>query len=246
MGKTVLIADAEQATASLVTSVLEGRGHRVARASSGRTTLDLVLTETPELIIVGEQLDDIDGIGLIVKLRSVVRTIKIVFISNQWREADLYQLLTQDYGVNLVIHRPIKPLLFGAQIDSQLNSTKVDLGSSRDQNLGKEHEREAMMALRIRFREALPGRLSMLNDALESAAEQPGNIPVVQEARRLAHNLKGTASSCGFEGVSEVASALEKALVTVQQPDRMSDVNLWDEIELLFGKLEHGQDSPGR
>jgi diguanylate cyclase (GGDEF)-like protein len=237
MGKTVLLADAEQATASLVTSVLENRGHRVVTASGGKTTLDLVRTETPDLIIVGEQLDDIDGIGLIVKLRSVSRTIKVVFISNQWRESDLYQMLTQDYGVALVIHRPIKPLLFGAQIDSQLNFPKVDLGSQKDQALGKEHERQAILALRLRFRDAMPSRLAMLSDALQSAVEQPGNVPVVQEARRLAHNLKGTSSSCGFEQVSAASSALEKVLTAAQLPENIGNRDLWDEIELLFCKL---------
>jgi len=239
MGRTVLIADAEQQTAALMTSILEGRGHYITRVSDGRAAIDFVRESAPEMIIVGEQLEDIDGIGLIVKLRSVSRTVKVVFISNQWREADLYQMLTKDYGVALVVHRPIKPLLLGAQIESQLSMSKaVDLTRGADLNQGKENERQALVALRARFKEALPGRLQMLSDALISAREQPGNLPMTQEAQRLAHNMKGTASTCTFQLVAETAASLEKSLLAVQQPQQPDDnEDAWDEIELLFGKL---------
>ena len=211
----------------------------MTRVSDGRAAIDFVRESTPEMIIVGEQLDDIDGIGLIVKLRSVSRTVKVVFISNQWREADLYQMLTKDYGVALVVHRPIKPLLLGAQIESQLSMSKtVDLTRGADLNQGKENERQALVALRARFKEALPGRLQMLSDSLISAREQPGNLPMTQEAQRLAHNMKGTASTCSFTLVAETAASLEKALLAVQQPQQPDDnEDAWDEIELLFGKL---------
>jgi diguanylate cyclase (GGDEF)-like protein len=238
MGRTVLIADSEQHTAALITSVLEGRGHFVSLVTDGRSAIDFVREQTPEMIIVGEQLDDIDGIGLIVKLRSVSRTIKVVYISNQWREAELYQMLTKDYGVALVVHRPIKPLLLGAQIESQLTMNETFELRGTDTSQGRENERQALLSLRARFKDALPGRLQMLSDALISAREQPGNLPITQEAQRLAHNLKGTASTCSFQLVTETAASLESALKAIQKQDETDDKeDAWDEIELLFHKL---------
>lgn len=238
MTRNVLIADAEQQTASLVTSVLESRGHNVFRATGGKEAIDLVRAESPDMVIVGEQLEDIDGIGFIVKLRSATRSAKVVFISSQWRDAELYQMLTKEYGVTLVVHRPLKPLLFGAQVESQLNVPKFDL-TGGDANSGKEHEMVAVRALRTRFKVALPGRLTTLADAIQTAREQPGNSPLTQEARRLAHNLKGTASSCNFKLVAGTSALLEKALTEIQQPGASENEDSWDDIELLFAKLRN-------
>jgi diguanylate cyclase (GGDEF)-like protein len=228
MGKTILLADAEEQIVTLVRSLLETRGYTVVRDESGRACLDVVQKEPPDMVIVGEQLSDIDGIGFIVKLRKVCRTSKVVFISNQWREADLYQQLTKDYGVNLVVHRPLKPLLFAAQIDSHLNQSKASLATT-----GQDPEEKTYLALRARFKEVLPGRLTALQEAITAARGAPENKDLTQEARRLAHNLKGTSRSCGFDMVGDASAELERILTQMQEPEADRGEQAWQLVERL-------------
>jgi diguanylate cyclase (GGDEF)-like protein len=229
MGNTILLADADQQLVTMLKSLLTGRGYVASHAASGREVLEHIGKESPSLVIVGEQLTDIDGIGMIVKIRKSYSDVKLAFIANEWREADLYQQLTKDYRVELIVHRPLKPSLFAAQIDSQLkNQAAIKLSS------GSEQEEKTFLTLRSRFAEVLPTRIALISDAIELATIDSTNKDLTAEARRLAHNLKGTASSCGFNLVGEAASHLERALVQIQTNGIDDLAGAWGEVMLLF------------
>ncbi|MBS1953140.1 MAG: response regulator [Cyanobacteria bacterium SZAS-4] len=234
MGNTILLADADHQLVTMLKSLLSGRGYVPTHAESGREVLEQIGKESPSLVIVGEQLTDIDGIGLIIKIRKSYPDVKLAFISNEWREANLYQQLTKDFRVELIVHRPLKPSLFAAQIDSQLRHQQAI-----KQNSGSEQEEKTFLTLRSRFAEVLPTRLSLISDAIELATTNNTNKDLTAEARRLAHNLKGTASSCGFTLVGEAASHLERAIVQIQQDQYGDILEAWSEVMLLFEAVSH-------
>jgi len=228
--KTILIADADEQTASMISSTLESRAHSIKRTSDGHAAIDYCKQQSFDMVVVGEQLSDIDGIGFIAKLKSACQGAKIVFISNQWRAAEIYQLLTKEYGVALVVHRPIKPLFLGAQLDGLLNQSSIDL------NVGQELERQAVAAMSERFREGLPGRMAVLSDLVVLGREQPNNVAFVKEAQRLAHNLKGTSGTCGMSDLAGAALRLEKFLALAHQ-DGTVKPGTWDKAGELFDSL---------
>ncbi|HEY9712513.1 MAG TPA: response regulator, partial [Chroococcales cyanobacterium] len=230
--KTILLADEDQQLILMLRSMLEGRGYSVMHSGTGRETLELVQKSVPDMVIIGEQIGDIDGISLILKLRKANGGLKMCFVSSIWRDAELYQQLTKDCRVALVVHRPLKPALFAAQIDSQFADTGMRIASSSDQ------EEKTFLALRARFTEVLPMRLSTIVDAIEIARQNAHDPSFAKEARRLAHNLKGTSSSCGFDLVGEAAAHLERALTDIQTNGQIADPAAWEEIELLFNGVE--------
>ena len=121
MSKRILHAEVEDSVATLIKTLCTARGHEVDWTESGHIAVQK-LTETRadgdyDLIIVGEQLSDIDGIGLIVKLREVNSQVPIVLVAKVWSDARIYQRLVKDLRVTLIIHRPIKAGLFGAQLE---------------------------------------------------------------------------------------------------------------------------------
>lgn len=232
MGRTILLADEDQQLVLMLRSMLEGRGYSVVHTATGRETLESARNSVPDMVIVGEQIGDIDGIGLILKLRKANGGLKICFVSNQWRESELYQQLTKECRVALIVHRPLKPSLFAAQIDSQFADTGMRMAS------GSEAEEKTFLALRARFTEVLPMRLATIEDAIDVAMHNRSDSTFAVEARRLAHNLKGTASSCGFDLVGEAAAHLERALAEAHANGAALKDTTWDEIEALFTSVQ--------
>ncbi|PZM79249.1 MAG: hypothetical protein DKT66_22480 [Candidatus Melainabacteria bacterium] len=241
MATSILLVDNDQQLTALVKSLLTGRGHEVLHFDSGKEAIDSLSKHKPDLIVVSEQLSDIDGVGWIVKLRQVNRDTKVVFISSKWKETDVYQQLTKDFGVSLVVHRPLKPLLFGAQIDGELKAkTASDLNEVTDT--------ETFMQLKTRFASILPGRLKNMEDVVEQSMANPGDGEALKEVRRLSHNLKGTASSCGFHHLGETAAQIEQTMNDVIDGQKALDKNTWDTIRRLVGVLHENvkQDFPDK
>ncbi len=239
MATSILLVDNDQQLTALVKSLLTGRGHEVLHFESGKEAIDSLSTHKPDLIVVSEQLADIDGVGWIIKLRQVNRETKVVFISSKWRETDVYQQLTKDFGVSLVVHRPLKPLLFGAQIDGELKAkTASELNEGTDT--------ETFMQLKTRFASILPGRLKNMEEVVEQSMANPKDGEAIKEVRRLSHNLKGTASSCGFHHLGETAAQIEQTMNDVIDGKKTLDKNTWDTISRLVGVLHENvkQDFP--
>lgn len=228
-GRTILLVDSDEQLVALVKPLLDSK-YNVLRASGGKEALDLLKKESIELVITGEQLTDIDGIGFIAKLRQAAPKVKTVFISSVWRDANLYQQLTKTFNVSLVVHRPLKPLLFSAQVDAELNAT--------DKLATEQNEEEAYMALRVRFARALPNRLEKVLESVERAQAAPHDAELLKEARRLAHNLKGTSSSCAFEMVGSTAAQLEQVLDDMIRKQHSGDSLNWELIEKLLQTLK--------
>jgi len=239
MATSILLVDNDQQLTALVKSLLTGRGHEVSHFESGKEAIDALATIKPDLIVVSEQLSDIDGVGWIIKLRQVNRDTKVVFISSKWKDTDVYQQLTKDFGVSLVVHRPLKPLLFGAQIDGELKAkTASDLNEVTDT--------ETFMQLKTRFASILPGRLKSMEDIVEQSMAHPDDDEKIQEVRRLSHNLKGTASSCGFHHLGETAAKIEQTMNDVIDGKKTLDKNTWETIRRLVAVLHDNvkQDFP--
>ncbi|MEN8162427.1 MAG: Hpt domain-containing protein [Myxococcota bacterium] len=71
---------------------------------------------------------------------------------------------------------------------------------------------DALRELRADFRARLPERVAAVAAALDAARARPYEPAPLAEARRLAHALKGTASSYGFAEIGDSLEAVEEAL----------------------------------
>lgn len=224
--RTVLIAGDDARLVSVVSSVLEGIGFQTSKCPSGKEALESLAKRPTDLVIVSEQLTDIDGIGWIVRLRQENPDIKLVFIANSWKDAGLYQQLIKQFQVSLVVHRPLNQALFAAQIENQFISAPL--------NREEDHDEPGLNYLRSKFSGILRERLGKIDTAIESAKSNPKDPKLLAEALRLAHNLKGTSRSAGYNLVGEAAEHLERSLKILESTKTAELKDSWtDTISFL-------------
>jgi CheY-like chemotaxis protein len=233
VSKTILHIESNETDTELVRTLLAARGHEVVHTSSGREAITILGSRQFDLIIVGDQIGDIDGVGMIVKARAINSLVPIIFVSDTWREGPLYQQLTKELQVALVIHRPLRAGLFGAQIESIFASSEKSIRShiEKGENL--------VQTLQANYLKVLPARVEKLDGAVKQAHENPDDAASLIEAIRLAHNLKGTAGSCGFGVLGESAGSLEKALNALKESGLSHNQAAWTEIYLIVGLIRN-------
>ena len=127
MGRKVLVLETDEQLRTLIVPLLEAREFEVSQETSGQLALEKISESAPDLVMVGESLDDIDGIGFIIKLRQTEKDLKVVFLSQSWRDAEFFQKVTKELKVDHIFHRPIKSSVFGVQVDALWHDQKRGL-----------------------------------------------------------------------------------------------------------------------
>lgn len=79
--KTILIVDDEDGVRDSIREVLSDEGYRVVDTSDGARVLDLIEREKPGLVLLDIWMPQIDGIGLLKKIKSKEPAINVVMIS---------------------------------------------------------------------------------------------------------------------------------------------------------------------
>ncbi|HET9933556.1 MAG TPA: Hpt domain-containing protein [Polyangiaceae bacterium] len=93
---------------------------------------------------------------------------------------------------------------------------------------------EQLRLIRREYACKLPGKVSALAACL---AEREKNLRVLAEARELAHRLKGTAGTYGFNGVAELAARLERSLSALVDDRAGGATLILKEIDELLAEL---------
>lgn len=227
MSRSILHIEKEEPVKAMLSALLQARGHNVDQTASGKDALLMAKEKTYDLVIVGDELEDIDGIGLIVKLRGETTPCPIVFVSSRWRDGGIYQQLKKDFKVDLIIHRPLKAALLGAQIEGIFEEHK-GIKSHIEQ------EESIFKTLQSNYLKVLPERVAKVEQAIDLAQKNPEDVFCLEESIRLTHNLKGTAASCGFGVLGESAGSLEKALSMIKESNLSRHETAWEEIHLIL------------
>ncbi len=228
MTKSVIQIDADNTVGQLLTSILGPKGYELELCSSGKVALEKLKEKTFDIAIVGDQLDDLDGIGFLIQLRKANAKIKVVLITKIWPASELYERLTKDLKVDLVAIRPLKASIFGAQVDSLLEGGKEP---PKTKMSAEDLHFEAIQALKSKYIIVLPERIKKLTEAFDAARSEKADSPYMTEAIRLAHNLKGTSGSCGLIELSEASAHLESALKAVTASGLYDNETSWDEVQ---------------
>lgn len=70
------------------------------------------------------------------------------------------------------------------------------------------------------FMEVSTGYLKTFTDSLTKAKENKNDIASVKEAFRVAHNLKGTAATMGYDKITQVAREMEDSLDAYREGEK--------------------------
>lgn len=228
--QSVLVVEKDKQLSALVDSALSARGFSVLSFDSGAEGIKHAGKEM-KLVVVGEQLSDIDGLGFIVKMRETNRKSALVFVAKQWRDPDFYRMLRDELKVDLVVHRPLRSSVFTAQIQALIGAGSVwsNADAAKQGEAPAAFEQEMPLPtveshsagqfsggefdkLRLRFLRSVPERLTKLETCLKSCLNGSYLPSVVEAAITLAHNLKGTALSWGFESLGRSSETMEAQL----------------------------------
>ncbi len=227
--RNVLIIDEDQRLAQLLKSVLDKLGgYGVETCESGITGLEMLKAGAYDLAILGERLSDVDGLELAAKIRQEKLLVKLVFVTSTWGDTTLYRVLKRELGVALVLHRPIRQSLFGAQIDT--------LFAREQGGTIKEERSDAQIfeEVREKFYRGLPARISAIEDLVARCKTATDNYLFLKDAHRLSHNMKGTSRSLGMEEFGAILQKLETTFLHMQEEDPGSVKQQWPVVDELL------------
>jgi len=226
-GARVLLAEDNPINAEVVTQLIHAAGLDIAVAANGRAALEMAGARGFDLILMDMQMPEMDGLEATRAIRCIpayATTPILALTANAFAE-DRRACL--DAGMNDVLTKPIEPALLyqalarwlpalGAATAEQAGAIEAapaaDLGALRrfpgiDVERGLllmrgKHER--YLAMLGQFVATHGGDLATLGECVD-AGDRGG-------AQRIAHSLKGAASTLGITDIAEIATRLDACL----------------------------------
>lgn len=220
---SVLILDDDQYFRALVAAYLHDEGLTTVEARTGSEATDALGRQKFALVIVDYRLPDCDGLSWINYHRlNGVETPFIVLSGialNNQKQTRMRNLL----GVEHVLQKPINPFEFIRLIRKQLNmgvdtdpsiselakSDEIQVFSDADLDEELDDELED---IKDTYLHDLPDLLRKLASSIEKSNEIGMMSDFGKEAIMEAHKIHGTAGTLSFDGVSQLAGSIEKAL----------------------------------
>ena len=225
----VLVIDDDVNFHRLVEVALGEAGLKCVCVRSSEEATRLMTGSVPSLVLLDGLLPGVRGDEFARRLRQKYPADKlpIVFISAFYRDMKSYRLLTQECGVDLVLHKPIQPAALRASVERLLKQvafpTATTLPRAEDEEEIELHEEEpAEAAPESESPEMLQLRAEYLNNSKERAHELraalgnlsgPGAEDALHMIRVEAHRFRGSGASFGYKEISRLGGAVEELIL---------------------------------
>lgn len=238
MGKNILLYDEDKQFSRLMSSVLEGRGHKVLKADPEDSS-GILRHEDLDLIILAGPLKETDQITWLSNLRAQGNSAKVILVAQDQAHFDtLKPKVTADLSVSLMVHKPLIPYIFGAQVDNQFDGDKSEAAKQKMKDF------ETMfLALVTKYARVLPSRIAELSQAIEKAKGNPNDAELIAEVQGLAHKIKGTGGSLGFRQVSDHMDFIEEAAMALPHKSQEEKLIAWAELDRKLVEAQLAGDS---
>ncbi len=220
MSRRVLLLDDDESFRRIVREALEEAGLEVIEAIKSRDAQRIIENDAPDLAVVDGLLPDENGFDLIARLRSQGNRIPIVFVSAFWRDIESYKRLTRELDVALVMHKPLDAKRLADRVAVLLRKRKARSSEPRmtlpyaSPDIVRDYARQ------------LPARLEELRNAIARLADDSEDEDARFAVRRIAHKLRGSAGSYGYEEVADVAGRIDDGLAKGELPAPEEDQTL--------------------
>ncbi len=227
MTSLVLLVDDDADLRALLRAALTSRGLEVVEAGSVREAESVLGNRTPDLIIIDGLLPDGRGIELVEAIRRRDHQVRIVFVSAYFRDLTTFTRLTTELDVALVVYKPIDPPSFAAKVVELVASEGVLRAPAPAEPAAAPDHILELAKLHEEFTERLPGKIAELAEATRAAKLDRSCL---DNARTLAHRLRGSAGSYGHPAVGETVGIVEDLLAEVDA-DGVGRRLLWEDLE---------------
>lgn len=124
MAHKLLVVDDEADTLRLVSLMLERQGYEVITANNGKTALEKVTSEKPDLILLDVMMPDIDGFDVVRNLRSNPDSgdIPVIMFTAKSQVED--KITGLEAGADVYLTKPTQPRELFTQVKAVLSRTK--------------------------------------------------------------------------------------------------------------------------
>jgi CheY-like chemotaxis protein len=203
-GGLILVVDDDDFVRQAASAALQHFGYRVLLVADGDRALEVCREHSHEidLIVLDMTMPGMSGDETYRRLRALYPDVKVL-LSSAYDEEEVSDRVTIT-SVAEFLHKPYDPEQLGAQVKHLLEgadaSTPVMAGDAE------------LAAVQASFRQRLPSRLEALMAALREAQANHGSDVSLQAAHRIAHMLKGTVGSYGFDELSIALEGIETTL----------------------------------
>ncbi|MFA0964231.1 response regulator transcription factor [Roseivirga sp. BDSF3-8] len=122
----VIVADDDTYTLKKIKHLLEGEGYDVRVAFDGEAALRLCDKYQPDLLISEINIDGLDGLSLLQKIRQNHRldNMKVIILTSSHKEGN--EVRAFDLGANDFLYKPLRPNAFILRMKRKLATTKEE------------------------------------------------------------------------------------------------------------------------
>lgn len=121
----VLVVDDEPTVRSVVAEYLRADGSRVTEVGDGRSALDVVANDRPDVVVLDVMLPEIDGFEVLAQIRQLGE-LPVIMLTARVGESDRVNGL--DLGADDYVIKPFSPRELAARVRSILRRTRAQTG----------------------------------------------------------------------------------------------------------------------
>lgn len=151
---------------------------------------------------------------------------RIVFLSAFFPELRESTQLTRELDISIVVHPRIPPSVFSTKVGEFLSVSPIPSKNGPKSSRVSSKLAIELARLTRAFADKLPEKLEQLGQAIDGAKLDRAKLV---EARSLAHRLRGSAGSFGFEGVGELVGRVEDVL-SAELASGSGEPQFWEQV----------------
>jgi CheY-like chemotaxis protein len=228
----VLVVDDDEYVIQAAYVALKSFGYSVIVAEDGYKAVEIFRSRGAEidLVVLDLTMPGMRGDETLHALRDLRPEVKVLLSTAYDEEETARQVATTD--VVDFLQKPYDPNRLAIKVKQLLEGGEAPLPAVESDR--------SLSAVRATYRQRLPGRLQALAAALQAAQTDGGSDETVQQAFHLAHRLKGTVGSYGFDVIAETLESIEETLQKMQLGQIAATAAEWSKLQ---DTLNRGQAS---